>query len=87
MTPAMSQAQGRSSRTVVVTHALRTPIGKYLGSFAELSAADLGASVVAELLARAGLDTAGLERREATALGPARSARGRIAARRGRRAR
>jgi acetyl-CoA C-acetyltransferase len=44
------------SRPVVVTHALRTPIGKYLGSFADLSAADLGTSVVSDLLARAGVD-------------------------------
>ena len=44
------------NRPVVVTHALRTPIGKYLGSFADLSAADLGASVVGDLLARAGID-------------------------------
>ena len=43
---------------VVVTHALRTPIGKYLGAFADLSAADLGVSVVRDLLARAGLDPA-----------------------------
>ena len=43
---------------VVVTHALRTPIGRYLGAFAELSAADLGASVVTDLLGRAGLDPA-----------------------------
>ena len=41
---------------VVVTHALRTPIGKYLGSFADLSAADLGASVVRDLLGRAGIE-------------------------------
>lgn len=40
----------------MVTHALRTPIGKYLGSFVDLSAADLGASVVKDLLARAALD-------------------------------
>ena len=43
---------------LVVTHALRTPIGKYLGSFAELSAADLGASVVRSLIERAELDPA-----------------------------
>ena len=43
-------------RPVVVTHALRTPIGRYLGSFADLSAADLGTSVVRDLLARSGLD-------------------------------
>jgi acetyl-CoA C-acetyltransferase len=43
---------------VVVTHALRTPIGKYLGAFADLSAADLGAGLVAELLQRAGVQGA-----------------------------
>ena len=41
---------------VVVTHALRTPIGKFLGGLAELSAVDLGASVVRALLARSGVD-------------------------------
>ncbi len=41
---------------MVVTHALRTPIGKYLGAFVDLTAADLGTSVVRDLLARAGLD-------------------------------
>jgi acetyl-CoA C-acetyltransferase len=40
---------------VVVTHALRTPIGKFCGSFAELSSADLGAAVVRTLLERAGV--------------------------------
>jgi acetyl-CoA C-acetyltransferase len=40
---------------VVVTHALRTPIGRYLGSLSELSAADLGTSVVKALLARSQL--------------------------------
>ncbi len=45
-------------REVVVTHALRTPIGKFLGSFADLTAADLGVSVVADLLGRAGVDPA-----------------------------
>ncbi len=53
MTPAP-----QAGRDVVVTHALRTPIGKYLGSFAELSAADLGVSVVTDLLARSGVDPA-----------------------------
>jgi acetyl-CoA C-acetyltransferase len=48
----------RPDRPVVVTHALRTAIGKFLGSFADLSAADLGACVVTELFARSGLDPA-----------------------------
>lgn len=43
---------------VVVTHALRTPIGKYLGSLADSTAADLGASVVRDLLGRSGVDPA-----------------------------
>ncbi len=40
----------RPDRPIVVTHALRTPIGKFLGSYANLSAADLGVSVVKDLL-------------------------------------
>jgi acetyl-CoA C-acetyltransferase len=43
---------------VVVTHALRTPIGRFLGAFAELSAADLGVSVVSDVLRRSGIDPA-----------------------------
>jgi acetyl-CoA C-acetyltransferase len=43
---------------VVVTHALRTPIGRYLGTLAGESAADLGVAVVKALLARARLDPA-----------------------------
>jgi acetyl-CoA C-acetyltransferase len=41
-----------------VTHALRTPIGKFLGSLADVSAVDLGCSVVTDLLGRAALDPA-----------------------------
>ncbi len=52
----MPDSLHRDGRTVVVTHALRTPIGKYLGSFADLTAADLGVSVVRDLLARARID-------------------------------
>jgi len=48
----------RGHDRVVVTHALRTPIGRYLGSFADLSAADLGASVVRDLIGRSGVDPA-----------------------------
>jgi len=44
-----------SSRTVVVTHALRTPIGKYLGGLSGLTAADLGIHVVKALLAQSGV--------------------------------
>jgi len=41
-----------------VTHALRTPIGKFLGSFADLSAADLGSSCGRSLLDQAQFDPA-----------------------------
>ena len=44
-----------SSRQVVVTHALRTPIGKYLGGLSGLTAADLGIHVVKALLAQSGV--------------------------------
>jgi len=44
------------SRTVVITHAYRTPIGKYLGSLKNESAPDLGTAVVSGLLAKAGID-------------------------------
>ncbi|MCP3916516.1 MAG: thiolase family protein [bacterium] len=43
---------------VVVTHALRTPIGRFLGAFTDLSAADLGVSVVRDVLQRSGIDPA-----------------------------
>lgn len=43
---------------VVITHALRTPIGKFMGSFADSSAADLGTSVVTSLLRQSELDPA-----------------------------
>jgi len=42
----------------VITHALRTPIGRFLGAFADLSAAELGVSVVTDLLRRSGIDRA-----------------------------
>jgi len=47
--------QAPEREPVVVTHALRTPIGRYLGTLADWSAADLGAAVVQALLARAGV--------------------------------
>ena len=56
----MGTSNSTSSSTagsgVVITHALRTPIGRYLGSFADLSAADLGTAVVTDLLARSSVD-------------------------------
>ncbi len=50
-------ATPRSTRKpVVVTHALRTPIGRFLGGLSDLSAADLGTAVVSALLERSRLD-------------------------------
>lgn len=43
---------------MVITHARRTPIGKFMGAFAELSSADLGVQALASVLAQAKLDPA-----------------------------
>ncbi|MBL4771570.1 MAG: thiolase family protein [Planctomycetes bacterium] len=45
-----------SSPQVVVTHALRTPIGKYLGSFSKMSGVELATSVIRDLISREGVD-------------------------------
>ncbi|MEM7164457.1 MAG: thiolase family protein [Planctomycetota bacterium] len=47
--------------SVVVLNALRTPIGKFLGSFSKLSAADLGVHVVEGLLQRTGVAAAAVD--------------------------
>ena len=52
----MPSAQDPKTRSVVVTHALRTPIGKFMGTLADLSAADLGSGLVAGLVERAGIE-------------------------------
>jgi acetyl-CoA C-acetyltransferase len=41
---------------VVITHARRTPIGKFMGALSELSAADLGVEATKSVLAQAGID-------------------------------
>ncbi|MAG56774.1 MAG: acetyl-CoA C-acyltransferase [Planctomycetes bacterium] len=43
-------------RQVVITHAVRTPIGRFLGQFRELTAVDLGRAAVEGLITRAGID-------------------------------
>jgi len=58
---------------VVITHALRTPIGKYMGGLADQSGPDLGTSVVRALLAQAALDP---ERVDELLFGNARQAGG-----------
>ena len=57
----MPTTLSRPDRPIVVTHALRTPIGKFLGSFADLSSADLGVSVVNDLLALSKIDPLSVE--------------------------
>ncbi len=47
---------------IVVTHAVRTPIGKFLGAFSPLSSVDLGAAAVGSLLQRANLPPARVDR-------------------------
>jgi acetyl-CoA C-acetyltransferase len=44
-----------SSRTPVIVAAARTPIGKYLGALASLSAPELGAIAIKAALARSGV--------------------------------
>src|SRR5262245_22265979 len=43
------------SDAVVITHALRTPIGKYLGGLSSLTAAELGIAVVKAVVAQSGV--------------------------------
>ncbi len=44
------------SREVVILSAVRTPVGRYLGTLAEVPAAKLGAIVITEALKRAGVE-------------------------------
>lgn len=48
-------------REVVVTGAVRTPIGKFLGKLSSYSAVELGAQVVRELVARTGVSPAAID--------------------------
>src|SRR3954447_27054036 len=45
-------------REAVIVSAVRTPTGKFLGALKDLTAAELGAMVVREAVARAGIDPA-----------------------------
>lgn len=45
----------------VITHAVRTPIGKFLGGFSKLSGPDLGVAAVKGLLARSGVAAADVD--------------------------
>ena len=42
----------------IIVSAARTPVGSFMGSFANIPAHDLGATVLAEVVKRAGIDPA-----------------------------
>jgi acetyl-CoA C-acetyltransferase len=50
-----------ATRQVVVTAAVRSPIGKFGGSLKDIATVDLGAAVVRAAVARAGIDAALIE--------------------------
>ena len=49
------------STTPVIVSAVRTPIGRYLGGLSSFTAPQLGAMVIREAVARAGVDPAAVE--------------------------
>src|SRR5438046_9237587 len=51
----------RDETTPVILSACRTPIGKYLGGLAPLTAPRLGAVVIREAVRRAGIDPAAVD--------------------------
>src|SRR5512137_1029888 len=48
-------------RNVVITSAVRTPIGNFMGAFRDLSALDLGSIVLAEAVKRAGIELSAVD--------------------------
>ena len=46
---------------VVIVAAVRTPVGKFQGAFAEMTAVQLGAIAVREAVKRAGIDPASVD--------------------------
>jgi len=54
----LPQAARPKGQSVVITHARRTPIGKFGGALSELSAADLGVHAVVAVLEQSGIDPA-----------------------------
>src|SRR5260370_32478934 len=48
-------------KDVVIVSAVRTPVGKFQGALAEMSAVELGAVVVREAVRRAGIDAASVD--------------------------
>jgi acetyl-CoA C-acetyltransferase len=57
----MGKTNGKNSRDVVIVGAARTPIGKFMGALAPLSASQLGAVAVRAAVQRAGIDPASVE--------------------------
>jgi acetyl-CoA C-acetyltransferase len=53
--------KGEAMRDVVIVSAVRTPVGKFQGALSERTAVELGAIVVREAVARAGVDPAGVD--------------------------
>lgn len=49
------------ARRTVITHALRSAIGRFQGGLSTLSAPELGAAVIAELVRRSGIDPARID--------------------------
>jgi acetyl-CoA C-acetyltransferase len=49
------------SQAVVIVSAVRTPVGKFMGSLSSLTATELGAHVVREAVARAAIDPASVD--------------------------
>src|SRR3954470_23310664 len=58
MAPAIRVPQSRPMDNAVILSACRTPIGSFGGALKDLSAADLGAIVIREAIARGGIDPA-----------------------------
>src|ERR1700759_1434881 len=51
----------RAMKDVVIVSAVRTPVGKFPGAFAEMTAVQLGAIAVREAVKRAGIDPAAVD--------------------------
>lgn len=57
-TPQSPEKHMSASSSIVIASAARTPVGSFSGSFANMPAHELGAIVIREVLARAGVDAA-----------------------------
>ncbi|HLF26231.1 MAG TPA: acetyl-CoA C-acetyltransferase [Anaerolineae bacterium] len=57
----MNKTNGKDRRDVVIVGAARTPIGKFNGALASLSAPELGAAAVRAAVERAGIEPAAVE--------------------------